>query len=102
MRPYGRKEYAEYGEVGTVTAHNADGTLQMTLDEDQPYARAMWGAKAKRTDHGGTVHSVLSASEVEPIVSVYKENARRLRSVAKSWADAAVRESAKESNDGRQ
>lgn len=93
MRPYGRKEYAEYGEVGTVSAHNPDGTFQMTLDIEQPYARAMWGAKAKRTDHGGTVHEVLSPSEVEPIVAVYKENARRLRTVAKSWADAAVRES---------
>lgn len=93
MRPYGRKEYAEYGEVGTVTAHNDDGTFQMTLDADQPYAKAMWGAEAKRSDHGGTIHGVLNASEVEPIVSVYRENARRLRLVAKSWADAAVRES---------
>lgn len=92
MRPYGRKDYAEYGEIGTVTAHNANGTLQMTLDAEQPYARAMWGAKAKHTDHGGTVHDVLMPSEVELIVSVYRDNARRLRTVAKSWANAATRE----------
>lgn len=92
MRVYGRKEYAEYGEIGTVTAHEGSGSFEMTLDGRQPYARSMWGAKAKPTDNGGLVHQHLSASEVEPLVSVYRNNARRLRDVAKVWSDAAKRE----------
>lgn len=92
MRPYGRKEYAEYGEIGTVTAHNDGNSFQMTLDEHQPYFRWMWGSKAKPTDNGGMVHEELGASEVEPLVTVYRENARRLRSVARAWSDAAKRE----------
>lgn len=95
MRTYGRKDFAEYGEIGTVTAHNDNGTLQMTLDDRQPYARAMWGAKAKSTDHGGMVHLSLNPSEVESLPAVYRENARRLRSVAKSWAEAAKAEAQK-------
>ena len=90
MRPYGRKDFATYGELGVISAHNDNGTFQMTLDADQPFARAMWGAKAKRTDHGGTVHAVLNPSEVEPLSAVYRDNARRFRSVAKTW-DAAAR-----------
>lgn len=89
MRPYGRKEYTDYGEIGTVTAHNDDGTLQMTLDGDQPFARWMWGAKAKRTDHGGMVHKVLGTNEVRKLADVYRENGRRLESVAASWFQAA-------------
>ena len=89
MRPYGRKEYATYGELGVVSAHNDDGTFQMTLDADQPFARAMWGSKAKRTDHGGRVHEILNPSEVEPLASVYRENASRFRAVARTWDEAA-------------
>lgn len=57
----------------------------MTLDTDQPFARWMWGAKAKRTDHGGRVIEHLGPREVEPLVQVYRENARRFRRVAKAW-----------------
>ena len=90
MRPYGRKEYTDYGEIGTVTAHNDDGrTFQMTLDADQPFARWMWGAKAKRTDHGGRVHEILGVTEVVPLAAAYRENARRFRAIAKKWSEAA-------------
>ncbi|MDQ1111114.1 hypothetical protein QE418_000562 [Microbacterium testaceum] len=91
MRVYGRKDYAEYGEIGTVTAHNGNGTFQMTLDAAQPFYREMWGSKAKPTDHGGMVHKVLTPHEVTPLAKVYRENARRLRAVAKTWADMARR-----------
>ena len=89
MRPYGCSNYVTYGEIGTVTAHNGDGTFQMTLDAEQPFYRTMWGAKAKITDHGGMVHEVLTPTEVEPLVAVYRENARRLRVVADNYANAA-------------
>lgn len=89
MRGYGRENYIDYGEIGTVTAHNDNGTFQMTLDEKQPFYRSMWGRKAKITDHGGTVHKVLNASEVVPLVEAYETNARRLRAVAKDFSIAA-------------
>lgn len=89
MRVYGRKDYAEYGEIGTVTAHNENGSFQMTLDERQPFYRAMWGYKAKITDHGGTVHERLGPSEVQELSKVYRENARRLRAVAADYSQAA-------------
>lgn len=90
MRVYGRKDYAEYGEIGTVTAHDPDGRhFSMTLDEVQPFYRAMWGAKAKPTGHGGTTMDRLSPHEVEPLARVYRENARRLRAVAKLWDERA-------------
>lgn len=89
MRPYGRVNYAEYGELGTVTAHNDDGTFQMTLDAEQPFHREMWGAKSKLTDHGGKVHERLNPSEVGSAVTIYRENAKRLRRVANAWAAEA-------------
>lgn len=89
MRTYGRKEYTDYGEIGTVTAHNDSGSFQMTLDTDQPFARWMWGYKAKRTDNGGLVHDRLTSGEVEPLESVYRENARRFRRIAKVWDEYA-------------
>ncbi len=89
MRIYGRKNYCEYGELGTVTAHNENGSFQMTLDERQPFYRAMWGSKAKSTDHGGVVHEHLTPGEVQKLSTVYRENARRLRAVAKDFSLAA-------------
>lgn len=89
MRVYGRKDYAEYGEVGTVTAHKDNGTFQMTLDDHQPFWIAMWGTKSKPNGHAGVVHKVLTPHEVAPLAKVYRENARRLRAVAKLWADKA-------------
>lgn len=89
MRPYGRSNYAEYGEVGTVTAHNDDGTFQMTLDTIQPFHREMWGAKSRETQNGGLVHKILNPSEVSPLVTVYRENAKRLRRVANAWVAEA-------------
>ena len=96
MRTYGRKEYVDYGELGTVTSHGDGKSFSMTLDADQPFARWRWGSKAKRTDHGGLVHDRLGPSEVEPLASVYRENARRFRSVARAWDEHArvVEESA--------
>jgi len=91
MRGYGRKDYAEYGEIGTITAHGENGLIEMTLDAEQPFHREMWGSKSKLTDHGGTVMKQLTPSEVEPLASVYRDNARRLRSVAKAWDEAAKR-----------
>lgn len=89
MRTYGRREYVDYGEVGTVTAHNSDGTFEMTLDDIQPFHRWMFGAKSKPTDNGGRVHKRLTAREVEPLASVYRRSAARLRSVAKAWDENA-------------
>lgn len=90
MRPYGRKEYATYGEIGTVTSHGDGQSFSMTLDMDQPFAKAMWGYKAKRTDHGGLVHDRLGPTEVESLASVYRENAKRFRRIAKAWDKAAA------------
>lgn len=90
MRPYGRMTYTTYGETGIVTAHNADGTFQMTLDDFQPYRREMWGAKSRLNENAGLVHKSLTSSEVDPLVTVYRENAQRLRRLAKSFSDAAT------------
>lgn len=90
MRPYGRREYTDYGEIGTVTAH-AEGyehQLSMTLDDFQPFARWMYGSKAKATGHE-RVMDRLGTREVIPLAEVYQENARRFRSVAKDWARRA-------------
>lgn len=89
MRPYGRKDYVDYGEIGRVTKHNGDGSFVMVLDDHQPFARAMWGSKAKPTDNAGHVHKRLSPSEVETLHSVYVKNARRFRELAGDWSAAA-------------
>lgn len=86
MRPYGRREYVDYGEIGTVTAHNEDGkTFQMTLDAEQPFHRWMFGAKSKKTDNGGLVHKVLTPREVTPLAEAYRTTAERFRFLAMDW-----------------
>ena len=88
---YGRKDYAEYGEVGTVTAHDEDTKHGFTVvtDDYQPFFRAMSGAKAKPTGHSRELKH-MTARECPKLSDTYRENARRLRRVAKDW-DAAAR-----------
>jgi hypothetical protein len=101
MRTYGRREYVDFGEIGVVTGHGDGNSFSMTLDADQPFARWMWGSKAKRTDHGGQVHAHLGPSEVEPLAAVYYENARRFRAVAKVWAEHARAVRTEQGGEGR-
>lgn len=85
---HGRKDYAAYGEIGTVTEHVGGRGFKVVTDDRQPFHRAMLGAKSKATGHARTI--TLITEHVEPLAKVYRENARRLRRVAQDW-DAAAR-----------
>jgi len=88
MWVYGRRDYAEFGEIGVVTAHTKDG-ITVEIDDDQPYSRACFGSKVKRTGHARTVE--FTTDHVVPLFDVYKANAKRMRAVAKRW-DELTRE----------
>lgn len=91
MWRYGRKEYVDYGEIGTVTAHSEDGVfITVEMDDEQPFHRWMFGAKSKRGGHARTVDT-FRPDEPTPLVTAYRDNARRFRAVAKEW-DAAAKE----------
>lgn len=91
MWVYGRKDYVEYGEIGTVTAHDEDSASRFTVttDDDQPFHRVAFGAKSKRTGHARVLRG-MTVVDCPPLVAVYRQNARRLRNVARDW-DAAAR-----------
>lgn len=92
MRPYGRQNFIEYGEIGTVTAHGDDGTFRMALDDEQPYWREMWGRGSSPAAHAGMVHEKLTPNEVNSLAGTYRENAKRFRAIARTFSDAAARE----------
>lgn len=87
MWRYGTKDYANYGEVGTVTSVHDTGHITVTMDDEQPFHRAMFGAKSKRTGH--TRVCEFRDSEVESLADAYRDTAERLRRVAKGWEDEA-------------
>lgn len=92
MWTYGRKDYAEYGEIGVVTAHDEDSKhgFTVTTDDYQPFHRSAFGSKSKPTGHS-RVLTRMTARECPKLSEVYRENARRLRRVAKDWDAAAKR-----------
>ncbi len=92
MWVYGREDYTAYGEVGVVTAHDEGSKhgFTVTTDDRQPFYREAFGAKAKATGHS-RVLSHMTTRECPKLSEVYRENARRLRRVAKAW-DATARE----------
>lgn len=102
MWVYGRKDYAEYGEVGTVTAHDADTKhgFTVTTDDAQPFHRAAFGAKSKPIGHS-RVLTGMTVRECPRLADVYRENARRLRRIAKTW-DAAAAEITASSTKGQE
>ncbi|MGN7969001.1 hypothetical protein [Microbacterium sp. 22296] len=90
MWVYGRKDYASYGEVGTITAHDADSrhTFTVTTDDYQPFHRVAFGSKSKPTGHSRELTRV-TVRECPRLAEVYRETARRLRDVARYWDEAA-------------
>jgi len=85
---YGRKDYAEFGEIGTVISYADDGQhYTVAIDDEQPFHRQAYGAKSKRTGHAR--EAVFSTDRVIPLVEVYRSNATRFRAVAEDWDRAA-------------
>lgn len=93
MFPYGRREYIDYGEVGTITSHGEGRRFTFTRDDYQPFARWMFGSKAKLTGHAKE-RKTFSARELKPLAEVYAGNANRFRSVAEQWDRNAEHEAA--------
>lgn len=93
MFPYGRREYVDYGEVGTITSHGEGRRFTFTLDDYQPFAKWMFGSKAKLTGHAKE-RKTFSAMELKPLAEVYVGNANRFRSVAEQWDRNAEHEAA--------
>lgn len=86
MWEYGRKEYATYGEIGIVREHLATEYV-VEMDDEQPFHRACFGSKSKRTGHKRTAN--FTTDSVRPLHVVYRENADRMRRIAEDWEDAA-------------
>lgn len=85
MWVYGRKEYTDYGEIGTVTEHAKDSHfITVVMDDEQPFHHWMFGARSKRAGHARTVPT-FGPHEPTPLVEVYRRNAERFRAVAEDW-----------------
>lgn len=86
MWRYGTKDYANYGEIGVVT--DSDAThVTVTMDDEQPFHRALFGSKSKRAGHSRVVK--FRHGEVELLSDAYRDTAKRMHSVAEGWAEAA-------------
>ena len=87
---YGRKEYIDYGEIGVVVAHRGVTMFDVQTDDEQPYHRWAFGAKAPRTLPGrGRLLTNMTTGQCRTLAAVHRTNARRFKDVARQLEAAA-------------
>lgn len=89
MWPYGKKDYVHIGEVGTVTrARDERGQFEVTMDDNQPFHRAIFGSKSKPTGHARVVE--FGSDTLYELFEVYLDNVRTFESLADDWKGVAA------------